>query len=29
MVNVAMMAVLGVLVVAYVLRRKSRLNQDV
>jgi hypothetical protein len=29
MFNVAMMAVLGVLVVAYVLRRKSRLNQDV
>jgi hypothetical protein len=29
MVNVAMMAVLGVLVVVYVLRRKSRLNDDV
>jgi hypothetical protein len=29
MLNVAMMAVLGVLLVAYVLRRKSRLNDDV
>ena len=29
MVNVVLMAVLGVLVVAYVLRRKSRLNEDV
>jgi len=29
MLNVVMMAVLGVLVVAYVLRRKSRLNEDV
>jgi hypothetical protein len=29
MLNVAMMVVLGVLVVAYVLRRKSRLNEDV
>ena len=29
MVNVAMMAVLGVLVVAYVLRRRSRLGNDV
>ena len=29
MLNVAMMAVLGVLVVVYVLRRKSRLNDDV
>ena len=29
MVNVVMMAVLGVLVVAYVLRRKSRLNDEV
>jgi Flp pilus assembly protein TadB len=29
MLNIAMMAVLGVLVVVYVLRRKSRLNDDV
>jgi len=29
MLNVAMMAVLGVLVVVYVLRRKSRLSDDV
>ena len=29
MVNVAMMAVLAVLVVVYVLRRRSRLNDDV
>jgi hypothetical protein len=29
MLNVAMFAVLGVLVVAYVLRRKSRLSEDV
>jgi hypothetical protein len=29
MLNVAMMAVLGVLVVVYVLRRRSRLNEDV
>jgi hypothetical protein len=29
MLNIAMMAVLGVLVVAYVLRRKSRLSEDV
>ena len=29
MLNVAMMAVLGVLVVVYVLRRRSRLNDDV
>jgi hypothetical protein len=27
--NVALMAVLGVFVVAYVLRRRSRLNDDV
>jgi hypothetical protein len=29
MLNVAMMAILGVLVVVYVLRRRSRLNEDV
>jgi hypothetical protein len=29
MLNVAMMAVLGVLVVVYVLRRRSRLNSEV
>ena len=29
MLNVAMMAVLAVLVVVYVLRRRSRLNDDV
>ena len=29
MFNVAMMAVLGVLVVVYVLRRRSRLNDEV
>jgi hypothetical protein len=29
MLNVAMMAVLGVLLVVYVLRRRSRLNDDV
>jgi hypothetical protein len=28
-VNVALMAVLGVFLVAYVLRRRSRLNDDV
>jgi hypothetical protein len=29
MLNVAMMAVLGVLVVVYVLRRRSRLNNEI
>jgi hypothetical protein len=29
MLNVALMAVLGVLVVVYVLRRRSRLNDEV
>jgi hypothetical protein len=29
MVNVALMAVLGVLLVVYVLRRRSRLSDDV
>ena len=29
MLNVAMMAVLGVLVAVYVLRRRSRVNDDV